>query len=152
MWADSFVDISGLVRMSFFFFFCYKKNILLMGVLSPAFRKKKDPECPSYTWYFLSIFNLKNQYAKVTYFGMTCLVSFIYLKKNNNATSCGFFRSEYSENYKTFLCFIFTSCTLLVLGWNKSEIFDMSSQIFDAIVQWVEPEDWDKNKILSFHI
>lgn len=83
--------------------------------------------------------------------GFLQYLTFIYVEKNN-ANSHGFYRSEYSENYKTFLCFTFMSCTLLGLGWNKSEIFDMSSQIFDAIVQWVEPEDWDKNIILSFHI
>jgi hypothetical protein len=44
------------------------------------------------------------------------------------------------------------SCTLLVLGWNKSKIFDTSSQIPDAIVQGVGQEDWDKSVTHSFHI
>lgn len=38
-----------------------------------------------------------------------------------------------TQNYKTFCCFTFMSCTLHVLGCNKSKIFDTSSQISDAI-------------------
>lgn len=51
---------------------------------------------------------------------------------------------------EAFWCFTFMSYTLLVLGWNKSQFFDTLSQIFDAVVQWVEQEDWEKNITCSF--
>lgn len=44
------------------------------------------------------------------------------------------------------------SYILLDLGWNKSKFFDTLSQIFDAVFQWLEQGNWDKNITHSFSI
>lgn len=151
--AESFVDVSGLVRMSSFFLL--QEEYPSCGSFISCFRKQKErPECPSAPAVSQVPLIQKFGMPEWAYFVITFLISFNilpHLPEKNKTNSPCFFRSEYSENYKTFLCFTFMSCSLLVLGWNKSEIFDMPSKTFDAIVQWVEPENWDKNIILSFH-